>query len=116
MLGDGIARCRKAIDSDDAGKATGDGPQGPSLPAAMLALAQIHITEGRPAEAIALLEDPGIAAGDSCCLALLAYVATGQLDKAKICLQTLQASLPPRPAMPMPRGKRCRLACVSIVS
>ena len=32
---------------------------------------------------------------DSSGLALLAYVATGQLDKAKICLQTLQASLPP---------------------
>ena len=91
LLGDGIARCRKAIDS---GAAAG-GAASRVLPAAMLALAQIHMTEGRPAEAIALLEDPGVAAADSCCLALLAYVATGQLDKAKICLQTLQASLPP---------------------
>jgi tetratricopeptide (TPR) repeat protein len=75
----------------------------------MLALAEIHMTEGRPAEAIVLLEDLSIrrakahltletlslAAGDSCCLALLAYVATDQLDKAKNCLQTLQTSLPP---------------------
>ncbi len=113
LLGDGIARCRKA---SDAGVAT-QGPRGTdcqsvlqeSLPAAMLALAQIHITEGRPAEALALLEDPSMgrakahptpepgsaAAGDTNSLTLLAYVATGQLDKAKICLQTLQASLPP---------------------
>ena len=59
------------------------------------------MTAGRPAEAIPLLKDPSIAGNheymvpDSCGLALLAYVATGQLDEAKICLQTLQASLPP---------------------
>ncbi|MGO9114927.1 MAG: hypothetical protein ACLP9L_37420 [Thermoguttaceae bacterium] len=93
LLGAGIARGRTAIDSA-ATKGTGAAAKG-LLPAAMLALAQIHIAGGRPVEAIALLEDPSIAAGDSCCLALLAYVATGQLDKAEICLQTLQASLPP---------------------
>ncbi|MEI8374830.1 MAG: hypothetical protein WCJ35_18560 [Planctomycetota bacterium] len=76
LLGDGIARCRAAAKAP--------------LSAAMLALAQIHLIEGRPTEAIVLLEDPSIvAAGDSYSLTLLAYVATGQLDKAKICLQTL---------------------------
>ena len=54
---------------------------------------------GQPDKAIALLEDPGIAGDheymvpDSRGLALLAYGAAGQLDKAKLCLQTLQASL-----------------------
>ncbi len=98
LLGNGLARCRAAA------KETGTAAKAP-LPAAMLALAQIHLIEGRPTEAIALLEDPSIGeAGDSYSLILLAYVATGQLDKAKICLQTLvgvgvssasaQASLP----------------------
>jgi tetratricopeptide (TPR) repeat protein len=94
MLSDGIARCRKAIDNGAAAK-DGGTAAGPALPAGMLALAQIHMTEGRPAEAIVLLEDPGVAAADSHSLALLAYVATGQLDKARICLQKLQSSLPP---------------------
>ncbi len=112
LLGDGIGRCRKSIDSGAATKESGGTAQAPrttdcqsvlhqSLPAAMLALAQIHITEGRPAEAIALLEDlstgwanahPTSAAGDSSSLALLAYVAIGQVDKAKVCLQEIQAS------------------------
>jgi hypothetical protein len=87
LLADGIARCRKELSSGATAKGT--------LPAALLALAQIHMTEGRGAEAIALLEDPSIAAGDSWSLALLAYVATDRLDKARGCLQTLQTSLPP---------------------
>jgi len=115
LLGDGLARCRKAIDSgtakepgEDARISRGMDCQSvlrQSLSAAMLALAQIHITEGRPVEAIALLEDPStsIVTQDSCCLALLAYVATGQLDKAKNCLQTLQASLPPTANANAPR-------------
>jgi len=87
LLSDGIARCRKATDS-------GAAPRG--FGAAMLALAQIHMSEGRPAEALVLLEDPSFAAaGDSYCLAILAYVATGQLDNARTGLRTLQASLPP---------------------
>ncbi len=102
LLGDGIARCHKTIDSGaethnpalSRNGETGVAVKG-SLPAAMLALAQIYMTEGRPAEAIVLLEDPSLAGGDSCCLALLAYVATDQLDKAKNCLQTIQSSLPP---------------------
>ena len=102
LLGDGIARCHKTIDSGaethnpalSRNGETGVAVKG-SLPAAMLALAQIYMTEGRPAKAIVLLEDPSLAGGDSCCLALLAYVATDQLDKAKNCLQTIQSSLPP---------------------
>ena len=94
LLGDGIAGCRKATGSgaDDKQIAAAASP---ALPAAMLTLAQIHMTEGRPAEALALLEEPGVAAVDSYNLVLLACVATGQLDKAKLCLQTIQASLPP---------------------
>jgi len=115
LLSDGIARCRKTVDNDAAAltpalsqKARGSSGAAvnPLFPAALTALAQIHMTEGRPAEAIALLEDsdiasaeshpaledPNITSGDSCCLALLAYVATGQSDKAKVCLQKLQAS------------------------
>ena len=94
LFSDGIARCRKAIGNGAAANETGAAASS-ALSAAMLALAQIHMTEGRPAEAIALLEDPSLAAADSCDLALLAYVATGQLDKAKVCLQTIQTSLPP---------------------
>jgi hypothetical protein len=105
LLADGIARCRKASDS-------GLAPS-PSFPAAMLALAQIHMTAGRPAEALALLEDPSIAAsGDSRSLTLLAYVATGQLDKASACLQALQASLPPAGDANAPR--QTLQACLSI--
>ncbi len=92
LLADGVARCRKAIESG--AKGAGEIPKG-LLPAATIALAEIYVADGRPSEALPLLEDPGIAAGDSCSLALLAYVATGQLDKAKVCLQTIQASLPP---------------------
>ena len=127
LLGDGIARCRKAIESDAALLIAAQSERAffsdtamiaraqirmrdmGELGAAILALAQIHMSAGRPAEAIALLEDPSLqwanahptlddpiaAVGDSASLALLAYVATGQLDKARICLQTLQASLPP---------------------
>ena len=87
LLGDGIARCRKAGRERHGHGGRSEPTYHRSLPAAMLALAQIHMTEGRPAEAIALLEDPSIAAaGDSDSLALLAYVATGQLDKAKTLL------------------------------
>ncbi len=92
LLSDGIARCRKAISSG--AKGAGEVANG-RLPAALVALAEIHLAEGRPSEALALLEDPSVAAGDSSSLALLAYVVTGQLDKAKDCLQTIQASLPP---------------------
>ena len=109
VLGDGIARYRKAIDS--AAGAT------PPLPAAMLALAQLQMAEGRPAEAIALLQDPGIAATDAGDLTVLAYVAeTGQLDKAKLCLQTLQGSLPPPGTADALRGKPCGPAWASVVS
>ena len=94
LLGAGIARCREASDSRPVVQGPDAARKG-SLPAAMLALAQIHLLAGRPAEAIALLEDPSLAMEDSRCLALLAYVATGQLDEARTCLQTLQASLPP---------------------
>ncbi len=116
LLGDGIARSRKASDSRAAAGETGattneTGERG-TLPMAMLALAQIHITEGRPAEAVALLEDPSlgaksrpalaepsIAAGDPCCLALLAYVATGQVEKAKVCFETLQTETGSKPTL-----------------
>jgi tetratricopeptide (TPR) repeat protein len=87
LLRDGIARCRKTNDSTAAAKTP--------LATAMFELAEIHMAAGRPVEAIALLEDPSVAAEDSYCLALLAYVATGRADKAKTCLKALQASLPP---------------------
>ena len=66
-----------------------------ALAAAMLALAQIRMTDGQPAEAAGLLEDPAVAASeDSTSLSLLAYVAAGQLDRAKTCLRTLQTLIP----------------------
>jgi tetratricopeptide (TPR) repeat protein len=89
LLSDGIARCRKAA---DAGAAT---PA--SLPAAILAMAEIEMLHGRAAEAITLLEDRDAApAGDSFGLTLLAYIAAGDLEKARSCLQAQQAALPPQ--------------------
>ena len=64
LLTDGIGRC-KATDGGNAvdkyrasltGAAAGSVPR--TLAAGMLALAEIDMTEGRPAESIALLEDP----------------------------------------------------------
>jgi len=87
LLADGIARGRKAVDAGAAAD--------PALPPALLALAQIDLRAGRYAEAIALLEDPSIAGGaDSSGLALLACVASGQFDQAKVRLQTMQSLLP----------------------
>jgi hypothetical protein len=107
LLGDGIAQFRKAqyklyrqaADSTDFG---GGAREKSSFSKALLALAQIHMFSGRPADALALLDDPAgtmysgsAASGDSYSLAILAYIAVGQLDKARLCLQALQASLPP---------------------
>jgi tetratricopeptide (TPR) repeat protein len=89
LLGDGISRCRKASET---GAATL-----PSVAPAIMALAEIHMIYGRAAEAIALLEDRGAApSGDSSALALLAYIAAGDLEKARTCFQTLQAAIPPQ--------------------
>jgi tetratricopeptide (TPR) repeat protein len=89
LLGDGISRCRKAVDAGAAAPT--------SLPAAILALAEIEMLHGRAAEAIALLEDRGASStGDSFSLSLLAYIVAGDLDKARSCLQAQQAALPPQ--------------------
>ena len=102
LLGDGIARCRKA----EAGAAT---PV--SLASATLALAEIEMLHGRAAEAIALLEDRGAApSSESFGLALLAYIAAGDLEKARMCLQAQQASLPPQGNAEC--GRQSLLACV----
>ena len=119
MLSDGIARCRKQIEAGAAAPT--------SLAGATLALARIELARGRPAAAIVLLEDhdprPAPASGyppgapgapaladDSYSLALLAYIAAGQLDKARTCMQTLQASLPPQG--PAESARRMLEACV----
>ena len=87
LLGDGIARCRKAAES---------GASAPvSLASATLALAEIEMLHGRAAETVALLEDRGAAPpAESFSLALLAYIAASDLEKARTCLQAQQAALP----------------------
>ena len=66
-----------------------------SLASATLALAEIEMLHGRAAETVALLEDRGAAPpAESFSLALLAYIAAGDLEKARTCLQAQQASLP----------------------
>jgi hypothetical protein len=88
LLSDGIAQFRKAAES---------GPvENGAVAKAMLALAQIHTMSGEPAKALILLEDPMLAADrEANSLAIVAALATEQLDKARLCLQKLEASLPP---------------------
>ena len=111
LLAEGIPLCRKAGDSRTAAQENADGTRRvpATLPAAVLALAQIDITEGRHAEAIPLLEDQGVASADSRSLALLAYVATGKPEKARGCFDMIQASLSPegKPAAPRETLRAC---------
>ena len=103
LLGDGISRCRKSAEAGAAAPS--------SLAPAIVALAEIEMLHGHAAEAIALLEDRGAAlTAESFSLALLAYVAAGDLDKARTCLQAQQASLPPQGSAEC--GRQTVFACV----
>ena len=117
LLGDGIARCRKATTAGAAAKEIANGPPvRTSLSAAMLALAQIHITAGRPAEAIALLEDPGIAAARFLLPGPAGLRRDRPVGQGQDLLADASSIASARRQCRLPRGKCFRLACASIVS
>jgi tetratricopeptide (TPR) repeat protein len=119
LLGDGITRCRGArstgfsrnvgempAETDTANDVTSPAPAG-----AILALAQIEMFLGRASEAAALLEDGSAArADDAASLQLLAYIAVGNLDKARGCLQSMSAALPQQEGAE--RGRQMVQICV----
>ncbi len=103
LLADGITRCREAVEAGGAAP--------PSLAGATMALAQIEMARGRPAEAMALMEDrTTVLPDDSYPLTMLAYIAAGELDKARTCLRAESASLPSQGNAE--RGRQTIQACV----